>query len=83
MTKCPPLLSGLVDRFAHLKAGLAAVLVYVGVKMALAGWVHVPPLASLAVIAGILAAAVLLSLGRRAPAERVRAAGAARVHESA
>jgi tellurite resistance protein TerC len=59
------LLAGLVGRFVHLKAGLAAVLVYVGLKMSLSGWVHVPPAVSLGVIAVILGAAVLLSVIRR------------------
>ncbi len=58
------LLAGLVDRFVHLKAGLAAVLVYVGARMAVAGWVEVPPAISLGVIAAILGFAILLSIGQ-------------------
>jgi tellurite resistance protein TerC len=55
------LLSGAVDRFRHLKLGLAAVLVFVGVKMAVASWVVIAPLVSVAVIAGLLGLAVLAS----------------------
>jgi len=66
------LLAGMVDRFRHLKAGLSAVLIFVGVKMAAAGWVKLPPAASLGAIAAILAVAVAASLrpprGAAAPA---------------
>jgi tellurite resistance protein TerC len=55
-------LAGLVDRFRHLKAGLAAVLAYVGVKMLVAPWVKIPALVSLSVIVLILAVAVGWSL---------------------
>jgi tellurite resistance protein TerC len=48
--------------------GLAAVLVFVGLKMSLADLYHVPALASLAVIVVLLAAAVLASLLIPAPA---------------
>src|SRR5512144_230009 len=44
-------LAGLVDRFTHLKAGLALVLVLVGAKMLASGWVKVPPALSLGAIA--------------------------------
>lgn len=55
-------LAGLVDRFQHLKAGLAAVLVYAGVKMTVAPWVKIPTLVSFAVILLVLAVAVGWSL---------------------
>ncbi len=58
------LLAGAVDRFRHLKTGLAAVLVFVGLKMAAAEWVKVPPALSLGVIATLLGAAVIASLLR-------------------
>ena len=56
------LLAGLVDRFRYLKVGLSAVLVFVGVKMTIVDYVKMPPLASLAVIAGLLGASVVASL---------------------
>jgi tellurite resistance protein TerC len=68
------LLAGVITRFAYLKIGLSLVLVFVGAKMLLADVWKVPIGASLAVIATILAASVLVSLLRtptltRSPAE--------------
>jgi tellurite resistance protein TerC len=60
-------LAGMVERFIYLKTGLAAVLVFVGLKMIAAGWVKVPAAASLLVVLGILAAAVVASLWRTRP----------------
>jgi tellurite resistance protein TerC len=56
------LLAGVIHRFHFLKIGLSAVLVFVGTKMLLADVVKIPILASLGVIAGILASAVIASL---------------------
>jgi tellurite resistance protein TerC len=61
------LLAGLVHRFRYLKVGLGAVLVFVGLKMALVEVVKIPPLVSLAVVALILGAAVAWSLRRPCP----------------
>ncbi len=55
-------LAGLMDRFTHLKTGLAAVLVFVGVKMTIAEWVTIRPAISLAAIGCILGAAIALSV---------------------
>jgi tellurite resistance protein TerC len=55
-------LAGMMDRFAYLKPGVALILVFVGVKMALSAWMHVPIVVSLAVVLLTLAAAVGLSL---------------------
>ena len=55
------LLADLLDRFVYLKPGLAAVLMFVGVKMLVAEAVHVPPAVSLAVIVTILGVAVAAS----------------------
>jgi tellurite resistance protein TerC len=49
-------------RLRHLHLGLSAVLAFAGAKMLAAPWVHVAPLASVAVVAGCLAAAVAASL---------------------
>jgi tellurite resistance protein TerC len=57
-------LSGVMGMFHHLKTGLAAILVFVGIKMCLGHWWHVPIGASLGVIAGILAVSVAASLAR-------------------
>jgi tellurite resistance protein TerC len=57
-------LAGMMDRFAYLKPGVALILVFVGVKMAVSAWVHVPILVSLGVIVLTLSGAVGLSLLR-------------------
>ena len=56
------LLADLVHRFIYLKIGLAAILIWVGVKMALHDVVKVPTTLSLSVIIGILAISVIASL---------------------
>jgi len=56
------LLADVADRFHLLKYGLALVLVFVGGKMLLAYWFHIPVLASLLVVGGILLISVILSL---------------------
>jgi TerC family integral membrane protein len=56
--------AGAMDRFVYLKPGVALILVFVGFKMALSHWVHMPIGISLAVILGTLAGAVGLSLWR-------------------
>ena len=57
-------LAGMIDRFRYLNVGLAAVLVFVGLKMTLADVVHVPVYASLAVIVAALGASIAVSLLR-------------------
>ena len=56
------LLATMVDRFHHLDAGIAAILVLVGVKMCLANVFEVPNGVSLLVIALILAGCITASL---------------------
>ena len=60
-------LAGMLGRFRYLNLGLAAVLVFVGLKMTLADVIEIPVHVSLAVIVGTLAAAVGASLLRPAP----------------
>jgi len=62
--------SGAMGRLRFLKLGLAAVLSFVGLKMLAEPWYAVPTLASLAMIAAILALAIGASLlsGNREPA---------------
>ncbi|HEX2220083.1 MAG TPA: TerC family protein [Gemmatimonadales bacterium] len=57
-------LAGMMDKFVYLKPGVAIILVFVGLKMTLSHWIHLPTLASLAVIVVTLAGAVVLSLRR-------------------
>ena len=67
------LLAGVVKKFHYLKTGLAFILVFVGAKMALTDLYKVPVLASLGVIAGILAASVIASVIKVSRDERARA----------
>ena len=63
------LLAGMMDRFVYLSHGLALILAFIGAKMLLIDVWHPPIWLSLAVIVGVLAATVLLSL-RAAPEGR-------------
>ncbi|MDQ3995616.1 MAG: TerC family protein [Gemmatimonadota bacterium] len=56
------LLAAVVHRFHLLKYGLAIILVFVGAKMLLEEFVHVPILLSLGVIVGVLASSIGASL---------------------
>ena len=62
-------LASMLDRFVYLKPGVALILVFVGAKMALSAWLHVPIGVSLGVILLTLASAVGLSLARAAREE--------------
>lgn len=63
-------LSGMVDKFRYLGPGVAAILIFIGVKMLISGVFHVPPAASLAVIASILVIAIAASwIWQDVPAE--------------
>lgn len=55
-------LAGVMGKFSYLKLGLAAVLGFVGLKMVLADLWKIPTLASLGVIAGVLAISIAASL---------------------
>jgi len=61
------LLSGMMGRFHHLGTGLAFVLIFIGSKMAVSGFLHIAPLVSLAVIVLILGIAISVSLLRPLP----------------
>jgi tellurite resistance protein TerC len=56
------LLAGVLDYFRYLRYGLAAVLVFVGLKMLLVDTYKVHPAVSLAVILGLLAASMIASV---------------------
>jgi len=60
---------GALTRLRYLKPGLAAILIFVGLKMLLYRWVDLPTGTSLMIIAGILAVALLASWLRRPPAD--------------
>jgi tellurite resistance protein TerC len=67
------LLAGVANRFVYLKIGLAAILVFVGVKMLMTDIYHFPIWASLAVIGSILTASILFSL-RAQPSTEIEVA---------
>ena len=74
------LLADLRDKFSLLQQGLAVILAFVGVKMIIAEWYHIPTWASLGVIALVLAVAIWLSIRKDAreavgPRGRGRRAG--------
>ena len=56
------LVAGVADRFKHLHYGLAGVLTFIGLKMLLAGVVHITNGVSLLVVGAILAVSVIWSL---------------------
>jgi len=55
-------LSSLIDYFRFLKIGISIILFYVGVKMMISDFYHIPPLASLSVIIATIAISMLLSI---------------------
>ena len=56
------LLADVADRFHLLKYGLAMVLTFIGTKMLIMPWYHVPVQASLAVVAVLIGSSVIASL---------------------
>jgi len=56
------LLADVADRFHLLKYGLAMVLTFIGAKMLIAPWYHMPVQASLAIVAVLMGASVIASL---------------------
>ena len=56
------LLADMHSRFAYLQQGLAIILAFVGVKMLISKWYHIPTWASLTFIAIVLAASIIISL---------------------
>lgn len=68
------LLAGSMDRFCYLKQGLAVLLAFIGTKMLISPFVHLPITVSLAVIIVVVGGAVAASLWRdraaRHPADR-------------
>ena len=60
------LLADLRDKFSLLQEGLAVILAFVGVKMIVAEWYHIPTALSLGVIALVLGVAIWLSIRKDA-----------------
>jgi len=61
------LLRGAVSKFDYLQQGIATVLVFVGVKMLLDYFVHIPTWVSLAVIILCLSVSIIFSLYNKKP----------------
>jgi TerC family integral membrane protein len=55
-------IASLIGRFEYLKVGLSFVLIFIGVKMTISGWVHISSYASLAVVAALLAGSIVVSM---------------------
>lgn len=55
------LLKGMLDRLRYLDEGLGAVLIFIGGKMLVEKWVHIPIAASLGIVGGMLLIALLAS----------------------
>ena len=56
------LLANVMDKFQYLKLGLSAVLTFIGIKMVIVDFYHIPVAASLTVVASILTVSILASL---------------------
>ena len=57
-------LADAIERFRYLKPAVAAILVFVGLKMGLAAWIHISTQASLGVILALLTGGVLFSAAK-------------------
>ena len=55
------LLAGVAERFSMLKYGLSVILVFIGIKMLIVDFYHIPIAVSLGVVGGILAATLLIN----------------------
>ena len=70
-------LGGMAGRFRYLNVGLGVILGFVGIKMLIAEWYHLPVWASLAVIGVVLTVSIVMSIR----ADR-RLEGGGSVHEA-
>lgn len=66
------LLSHVLDSFCYLSTGLAVVLMFIGLKMIVMDFLHIPVVVSLGVVVGIVTVSIVLSLWARA--KEIRAA---------
>ena len=56
------LLASVVTKFHLLKYGLAVILTFIGTKMLIEHWVHIPIMVSLGIVVAVLAASIVASL---------------------
>jgi tellurite resistance protein TerC len=66
-------LVGMLGKFVYLRPGVAFILIFVGLKMTLSAWIHIPTALSLALIVLTLAVAVGLSIHRSSREARLSA----------
>jgi len=59
------ILAGMLHQFRYLQVGLSLVLIFIGAKMLLQPYFHIPPLVGLGVTVSLIAGSVLLSIGFR------------------
>jgi len=62
-------LSGMMGKFHYLNVGLALVLTFVGVKMLISSWIHIPIAVSLGIVALLLGGSIVFSILRPPAAE--------------
>ncbi|NWF88950.1 MAG: TerC/Alx family metal homeostasis membrane protein [Ignavibacteriaceae bacterium] len=55
-------LAGILNLFRYLKYGISFILLFIGVKMLISGWLHIPVQTSLLVIMGTLLLSILASV---------------------
>lgn len=60
-------LADALDKFAYLKRGVGLILGFVGIKMIVGQWYHLPVTISLGIIVTLLVGSILLSVYRRPP----------------
>ena len=63
-------ISGLMKMFEYLNYGLAAVLIFIGIKMLAADYFHIPIGISLGVVAGLLGISILISIFHKSSEEK-------------
>lgn len=56
------LLANFIHMFSKLPYGLAIILTFIGIKMLIAPWIHIPSPISLGIVGGVLLISVLLSI---------------------
>ena len=55
------LLAGVAERFSMLKYGLSVILVFIGIKMLIVDFFHIPIAISLGIVGGILVVTLLIN----------------------
>jgi tellurite resistance protein TerC len=55
-------LNGIMEMFEYINYALSGILVFVGIKMIVAGWYHIPTIISISVILGLLISSVVASI---------------------